>query len=487
MPTRAELSCASDLVGPEAVIAIDGPAGSGKSTTARALARRLGLTYIDTGAMYRALTLAALGQGIAPDDAAALIDLLAGASLKLEPADPDTRVFWNGRDVSRAIRTPEIDAAVSRVAAHGPVRQRMVERQRELARRGGAVMEGRDIGSVVLPLATTKIYLDATVEARAERRWRQARERGQQLDRGEVQRDLAARDAQDQARTEGPLVISPDAHVLDTSAWSLARQLDEVDLACRINPWLDRRIDWDARRAWLAMPAKYRLVFHVFGLFRRLVGQREIGRPSATVPPGSIVASNHISWFDPPLVGGALGRSPIRTLAKAELFGSPFTRALFHWMDAIPINRRGYDAEAFEAAREALARGDNLFLFPEGTRRAPGRLGPIKGGIGILAQETGAPILPIYVRGTCSLQFGGNPLSPHEIRFGPLVRLHGLAALKAQLDPKSVTARIGSMTLAVLEELQARSHAERPFTAYERAVQLRIRRKIRRKRPFEAA
>ncbi len=112
--------------------------------------------------------------------------------------------------------------------------------------------------------------------------------------------------------------------------------------------------------------------------------------------------------------------------------------------------------EAFEAAREALARGDNLFIFPEGTRRTPGRLGPIRGGLGILAQETRAPILPIFVRGTCAPRFGGNPLSPLEVRFGPLLRLHALARLLVDLDPKVVTTRIGDLFLSVLEELQAR-------------------------------
>ncbi|MBD3221588.1 (d)CMP kinase [bacterium] len=484
MPTRTELEAATEAVAGDHVIAIDGPAGSGKSTTARAIARRYGLTYVDTGAMYRALTLAARKADVAPEDAGSLVQLLADARLRLEPADPDTRVIWNGHDVSQAIRTPEIDATVSTVAAHRPVRRRMVERQRELARRGGVVMEGRDIGSVVLSLATTKIYLDGSLEARAERRWRQERERGRTIDRADVIRDLEARDRRDQEREEGPLVISPDALVLDTSPWSLERQLDEVALACRINPWLDARVDWDERAAWRAMPGKYRLVYNVFAFVAQMVGQRVVGRPAATVPPGVILASNHISWFDPPLVGGSFRRSPVRTIAKQELFSGTLATALFRWMDAIPINRRGYDADAFDAAREALRQGDNLFMFPEGTRRPPGLLGPVKGGLGILAQETRAPILPVFVRGTCALSFGGNPESPHEVRYGPIVRLHGLDALQARFDRKVVTKRIGDMALAILEELQARSYADRPLTDLERAVQVEARRRIRSKRPF---
>lgn len=483
-PTSAELRAAGRCVPADAVVAIDGPAGSGKSTTARALARRLGLMYIDTGAMYRALTHAALQAGCDVQAAADLARLLDGAEIELKPGERDTLVIWNGRDVSQAIRTPEVDAAVSAVAAHGAVRQRMVERQRRLGRRGGVVMEGRDIGSVVFPLATAKIFLDASLAARAERRWKQFRERGETVDRDTVRRDLAERDRLDSERSESPLTITPDALVLDTSELSLEQQIDAAALLCRTNPWLDRQTDWDAERAWRQMPGKYRLVYHVLTPLRRMLGMRVTGRPTPTVPPGVILASNHVSWFDPPLVGGTFRRGPVRTLAKRELWAGPLASAFFRWMDTIPINRRGYDAEAFAAARQALERGENLFIFPEGTRRPLGEPGPIKGGLGILAQETGAPILPIYVRGTCAPAWGGNPQSPLEVRYGPLVRLHALPRLRQLCDRKEITARIGQLFQAIFEEMQARSYQETPETPFERQLRLRLRQRARRKRPF---
>lgn len=484
-PSPDQLQEAADVLPADAVVAIDGPAGSGKSTTAKAVAKRLGLTYIDSGAMYRALTRAALDAGVAPGDEAALTALADDATLDLRPGERESVVLWNGRDVSTAIRTPEVDANVSEVSAHGAVRQRMVERQRQFGRHRGVVMEGRDIGSVVFPLATAKIYLDASPEARAERRWRQFRERGQDADRAEVLQDLLARDRLDSGRDESPLTISPDALVLDSSDWSLERQLDEVVLACRVNPWLDRRLDWDVAAARRACSAKYRLFYDLFDVVGRLFGRREFGRPAATIPPGVIIASNHVSWYDPPLVGGRFNRGPIHTLAKEELFVGPVGRAFFRWLDAIPINRRGYDEQAFDEARRTLAAGHNLFIFPEGTRRVIGDPGPVRGGLGILAQETGAPILPVFLRGTSVPEPGGNPQSPLELWFGPVVRLHALDRLRRDLDPKEITQRVGDMYLAMIRELQARSFARTPLTAFERALAERQRRRIAAKRPFD--
>ena len=162
---------------PDAVIAVDGPAGSGKSTTAKALAERFDLLYIDTGAMYRALTLAGLRQRLDLADAVRMEALLEEADLELLPGRGEVLVRWNGQDVSQAIRTPEVDAAVSLVSSHPGVRRVLVRRQQEWGRRGGVVMEGRDIGSVVFPLATAKIFLSASLEARVQRRVRQYRQR----------------------------------------------------------------------------------------------------------------------------------------------------------------------------------------------------------------------------------------------------------------------------------------------------------------------
>ncbi len=201
------------------VVAIDGPAGSGKSTVARKLAEALDLYYLDTGAMYRAVTLAALREGIDPVDESAVAELAERVDIELRA---DGTVIVDGVDSTTAIRTDEVNGSVSAVAANQSVRREMVERQRRWTRvRGGGVLEGRDIGSVVFPDADLKVYLTASPEVRARRR---AGEQGG----GEagdvaaeaveaVARDLARRDAYDSGRTHDPLKVADDAEVVDTS------------------------------------------------------------------------------------------------------------------------------------------------------------------------------------------------------------------------------------------------------------------------------
>ena len=200
------------------IIAIDGPVGSGKSTVARRVAELLCYTHLDSGAMYRALGLKALRSGVSLDDTAALEALADDTHVDLHMSDGRLQVLLDGADVSRDIRTPEASLAASKVAVIPEVRRILVAEQRRAGHHGGVVMEGRDIGSVVFPDADLKIYLDASVEVRAQRRLREHRARGEALTLAQVVEELRERDRRDTQRAASPLTRAPEAVVVDSTA-----------------------------------------------------------------------------------------------------------------------------------------------------------------------------------------------------------------------------------------------------------------------------
>jgi cytidylate kinase len=194
------------------VIAIDGPAGSGKSTVAKALARRLGYLYIDTGAMYRCVTLAAKRRSVDFGDAAALAGVARAVRIGLEPGELGLKVFLDGEEVDNEIRSPEISRLTSQSTANSPgVREALVTRQRELGAGGGVVMEGRDIGTVVFPKADLKVYFDVSPAERTRRRVLDFQMRGIPFVEDDVRRDIERRDAEDRQRPIGPLRQAEDA------------------------------------------------------------------------------------------------------------------------------------------------------------------------------------------------------------------------------------------------------------------------------------
>ncbi len=210
------------------VIAIDGPAGSGKSTIAARLAKKLGYINLESGAMYRALALKAMEHNVSLDDGDALRKLAENTMIQLEPHGEGNRVLLDGRDVSQRIREPDVTAAASRVSIHPLVRELMVMRQRDLGKNGGVVMEGRDIGTAVFPNAEVKVFLDADATVRAERRVLQNGSPSRQ----EAQRvlaEIAARDERDRTRSASPLVPAPDAVHIDTTHKSIDEVVDEVE------------------------------------------------------------------------------------------------------------------------------------------------------------------------------------------------------------------------------------------------------------------
>lgn len=206
------------------IIAIDGPAGSGKSTIAKLLGQRLNISYLDTGATYRVLTLAALENDFDLDNECILRDLAAHLDLKIEK----DKVYLNGRDVSLAVRTPRIDRNISKIVAYPRVRKEMVDLQRRIAKEGDFVVEGRDITTVVFPRAEFKFYLDADFPVRVQRRFAELKAKGIDIAREEVSKDLEKRDTADKTRKDGPLVVSGDAVYLDTTNLNLEEVIQAI-------------------------------------------------------------------------------------------------------------------------------------------------------------------------------------------------------------------------------------------------------------------
>jgi CMP/dCMP kinase len=215
------------------MVTVDGPAGSGKSSVSRSVARRLGYVYLDTGAMYRAVALAAKRVGADLGNGPGLGDLCRGLDLSFVSEGNGTRLLMGQEDISRAIRTPEMDLLSSAVSALPEVRRSMTELQRRMGAAGGMVAEGRDMGTVVFPEARHKFFLTASPEVRAERRYRERLDRGEEVSLSRVAEELERRDRQDESRAIAPLRAAEDARVIDTTGLTLEQVISSITRAVR--------------------------------------------------------------------------------------------------------------------------------------------------------------------------------------------------------------------------------------------------------------
>ena len=216
----------------KSVVAIDGPAGAGKSTIAQMVAKKLGYVYIDTGAMYRAVAWKVLQSGQPVTDAL-ILKIIDDTNVSLENVNGQIYVKVDGKDVTGQLRTPAVTGLVSRVAQLAPVREKMVLLQREMARNGAVVMDGRDIASHVLPKADVKVFLTASIEERAKRRWQEVKDKGYVADLEELKKEIEARDKADMERAVSPLVRVPEAVLLDTTGMEIEEVVAAVLKLCR--------------------------------------------------------------------------------------------------------------------------------------------------------------------------------------------------------------------------------------------------------------
>ncbi len=390
---------------PFLIVAVDGGAASGKSSLARALAQRFNFLHVDTGSHYRAVTLALLEAGVRPDDAAAVSAALGKITLgthfeghtarimlahHFSAADGNLRLQGRVPDAAM-LRTPEVNANVSRFAALPAVRSFLFNYQRgqaEFARENafaGLIMEGRDIGSVIFPDAPLRLFLTADPATRARRR------------AAEGQADaVAERDRLDSARATAPLTCPPGATVIDSSNITLdeviaraAQYVEAARLAVRAGAVAEK------------FPPFYRLVWHVARAFMQVAGRAEaVGVENVPRTGAFLLASNHASFLDPLLAGCFLPR-PICYFARKDLWDTKPLAWALNRLKCIPVDRDGEsDIGAFKRVFAALKAGEGLQVFPEGTRTKDGALQPARRGIGLLAGKQGVPVVPVRVFGT---------------------------------------------------------------------------------------
>ncbi len=368
------------------IITIDGPAASGKSTIARMLAERLDASFLDTGAMYRAVTLAAMQARIDMSNERELLDVLNQKKFQFAAKDSKMMASIDGIDVTDGIRTPEVTASAKYIASAPKVREKLVEMQRQFAAdEEKIVTEGRDQGTVAFPNACLKFYLTATPAERARRR---AIEEGQttrdQIE--QIQREIEERDASDQSRSVGPMKPADDAIVVDTTDLSVEEVVE------KILEYAEGRIYRLPKMLW---PRFARWLCKVFcRTFFRLHPQ---GRENIPDYGPLVLICNHQSFLDPVFCGIFVKR-PLYYLARDTLFRGLFGKLLVS-IQTIPVKRGEADLPAMRTVIGKLKQGNGVCLFPEGTRTSDGKITAFKPGFGLLCRRGNAAVVPVLIDG----------------------------------------------------------------------------------------
>ena len=382
------------------IVAIDGPAGTGKGTVTKILSKKLKLLNIDTGATYRCVALAMLNKGIKLEELDKIKELLENIKIELKNEKGEQLVFLDGEDVTQKIRSKEVSDFVSKVSSIKEVRLKMVDLQRKMAEGKDVIMEGRDIGTYVFPAADVKIYLEADLDERAGRRYLQNREKGIQTTYMEVFENVKMRDENDMSKKIGALKLAKDAEVIDStqkSIYQVVREITEIIKAKKIEQKLQKRI-YKVRKenAWKKAVRKvvkvilrtlYRLAFRV--------------RINGKVPNDGayVICCNHINYLDAAAIV-LFNERKVNFVAKEDLFTHGILMWLGHLFDAIPIKRDMQDIEAMKRCLKVLKNGELLGIFPEGTRHGMDKNMKAKNGAAFMALKSKTKVIPVGIHGT---------------------------------------------------------------------------------------
>ena len=365
-------------------IAIDGPGGAGKSTVAKEVAKKLGIIYVDTGALYRTIGLYMLNNGIDPKDKETVAENLHNFSLELKFVDGKQVILLDGEDVGDKIRTPEASMAASDVSAIKEVREYLFETQRNIAKTNSVIMDGRDIGTVILPDAEVKIFRTASSEARAKRRYNELLKRGQNVMYEQVYSEMVERDKNDSTRAIAPCVQAKDAILIDNS---------KLDFDGTVKKVLKVIKKYKPKKNFYARVQRF-----YSPLLRSLLKIEVKGIENVPMTGPIMVCPNHIAAHDPIVIGYTCPRQ-LTFLAKKELLKVPVLGRLVRKLGAITIDRASSDVSAIRATVNVLKKDGALAVFPQG-HRFPGvdlDLAQAKNGVGMIAYRSKCTVVPVFI------------------------------------------------------------------------------------------
>lgn len=399
------------------VVAIDGPAGTGKGTVTEKLSKKFKFINIDTGATYRCVTLAMLNQKINLNELEKIKELLVNIQIEIKNDKGKQTVFLNGDDVTEKIRSKEVTKLVSQVSGIKEIRLAMVSLQRKMAEGKAVIMEGRDIGTYVFPSADIKIYLDADVEERAKRRYKQNQEKGIDMSYEEILENIKKRDENDKNKEIGALKVASDAIVIDTTKMSIDEVVKKIEDIIRNKKKQEKLLKkiYSIRpeTKWKKFVRKIVKAFlsGLYHIFYRI-------KINGSIPEtGSyIICANHINYLDAAALV-LFNKRKVYFVAKEDLFRFRILNWLAHVFDIIPIKRNMQDMEAMKRCIKLVKSGDLLGIFPEGTRKGLEKNGKAKNGAAYMAIKTGTPVIPVGIHGTFK------PFSKVYINYGEPIDL----------------------------------------------------------------
>lgn len=383
------------------IVAIDGPAGSGKGTIAKRVAKRFGFINIDTGAMYRCIALKTIEKNVSLEQEDKIIEIAKECKIELKNKGTKQDTYLDGNDVSDRIRHKDVTDIVSQVSGIKEVRLILDSMQKAMGRENDIVMEGRDIGTNIFPNADIKIYLDADVEVRAKRRVKQNELKGINISYEDVLENLKMRDENDKSKDYGALAKAPDATYIDASKMTIEELDKKITLLIKEGQKkikLNKKIYYVRPETWRKKfwRAIAKNLLHL--MFKLLFFIKKENEENVPKEGSCIICANHVTALDPVAVVASTKRK-LSFLAKEELFHNWFLRWVWHFMDIIPVKRGSGDIESMKRSIKVIKDGGMLGLFPEGTRKGLEKNAKIKNGAVYMAVRTGSRIVPIGIKG----------------------------------------------------------------------------------------